>query len=109
MALSFRKLYDVRFGNLRGGVVEAVNDGTATAYPSGGFSFSPSVAGLSTVLFAMTTQDGDGRLWVYDYNTGKWRVFHFDYPAAAAGGAVELPTTATIPANSRRRLLVMGW
>lgn len=109
MALSFRRVRFVTFGNLRGAVVDITNDATATTYPSGGFSFDPKVAGIQTVVWATGSMDTNGREWVYDYSTNKWRVFKFDYPNAAQGPAVELATTDTIPANSTRRVIVLGY
>ena len=109
MALAFKRVRFIRAGNLRGAVVEASNDATATAYPSGGFAMDPRIAGIQTVVYAQGQMDNGGRVWVYDYQNNKWKVFKFDYANAAAGPAIELQTTDTIPANSTRRMIVLGY
>lgn len=110
MAVSIRKVYDVSVGNLRGAVLELVNDATATAYPSGGFPVSPQNAGISTVVVAELppVHAGYGVRW--DYSTNRIRLFKYDYPAGSAGAAIELTTgTDTNPANSVLRFMLLGW
>lgn len=109
MAIKYSVVYQYRVLGLRGAVVDIINDGTPTNYVSGGFPMPPGLAGLSRIVYATAGQDLQGRVWVFDYTTNKWRVYQYDYPATSAGPAVELPTTATIPANSTRRAIVLGY
>lgn len=89
--------------NTRGMRVVYVRYTGPTSYAAGGEGVSAASLGLSLIRFVQPGIITDGttaRLAVYNTTTGKVQVFQFDYPAAAAGGAVEVPAATNLSALS---------
>lgn len=90
--------------------VPVTADGTFnldSSYPTGGYPIN-SVFDLFQQVAGVLVAPTAGYLFDVDYTNKKLKVFHFNYPAASAGAAVEVPNGTNLSSVTDVRWFAWG-
>ncbi len=107
MALTYSIKATISLGNKVAKLVSVTGD---TSYPTGGYDVNADRTKLGlAILEALVplgglTSGGLGVVW--DATNKKVKLYRYDYPAAAAGAAVEVPNATDVSAEKFDALVI---